>query len=178
MSFHSCYSLAGSNGSDEEPAPPPKPARPQFSISPTGSTPNLSVHAGGPANSNVSSLPHQWSGAANLPGGHINPEVKGQGLRAQEHFQSTQPPSTGTHIEYQLQNYFPSSGYMQVNCVSSFMQLVLHNIRMSIKTFFLFQLSCVRSGWLSCCISLTCPLLFIYILNCEPPPHSGLHWQT
>ncbi|KAL5016947.1 hypothetical protein ScPMuIL_006536 [Solemya velum] len=58
----------GSNGSDIE-EPPPKPARPQYPpMSPTGSTPNLSM------NNSISSLPQQWNSTTNLPPlGHSTP---------------------------------------------------------------------------------------------------------
>ncbi|BFZ17133.1 hypothetical protein BsWGS_20172 [Bradybaena similaris] len=116
------------NGSDEELHPPPKPARPQNALlSPTGSTPNLS------ANLSVASLPHQWNSTTNLPIGHStpvsgpSPETKGQVLRPHDHNhqQNLSPPvlppsqPSGTHVEYQLHNYFPSSGYMQVSNHSS-----------------------------------------------------------
>ncbi|CAG5135890.1 unnamed protein product, partial [Candidula unifasciata] len=122
-------SWVGSNGSDEEPPPPPKPARPQFSISPTGSTPNLSVNASSSYSSTVSSLPHHWNSTNNLPVGQStpapgpSPENKAQGSRAPDHFHPPQhphpyppphpPQPSMTHIEYQLQNYFPSANYMQ-----------------------------------------------------------------
>ncbi|BFY99904.1 hypothetical protein BsWGS_02939 [Bradybaena similaris] len=124
-------SWVGSNGSDEEPPPPPKPARPQFSISPTGSTPNLSVNAGagGTFSSGVSSLPHHWNSTNSLPAGQSNPasgpspENKAQGSRVPDHFHHPHhpphphphppPAPSAVHIEYQLQNYFPSASYMQ-----------------------------------------------------------------
>ncbi|BFY99899.1 hypothetical protein BsWGS_02941 [Bradybaena similaris] len=126
-------SWVGSNGSDEEPPPPPKPARPQFSISPTGSTPNLSVNAGagGTFSSGVSSLPHHWNSTNSLPAGQSNPasgpspENKAQGSRVPDHFHHPHhpphphphppPAPSAVHIEYQLQNYFPSASYMQVS---------------------------------------------------------------
>ncbi|CAL1531010.1 unnamed protein product [Lymnaea stagnalis] len=129
-------SWAGSNGSDEEPPPPPKPARPQFAMSPTGSTPNLSMNAGNSFNASIASLPHQWNSTTNLPVGHSTPAsgpspdtnaFKSQGsLRSQDHVKQQQPASTGAHIEYQLQNYFPSSGYMQVSSSSNSGQLPPH----------------------------------------------------
>ena len=99
----------GSNGSDDEPAPP-KPARPQFpSMSPTGSTPNLSVNA------SISSLPQHWNSTANLPVGHSTPAAgpsPDTGLvkpGARPH-DSRSPPVNA------FQGYFPSSsGYQQVN---------------------------------------------------------------
>uniref|UniRef100_A0A0B7BAE7 non-specific protein-tyrosine kinase n=1 Tax=Arion vulgaris TaxID=1028688 RepID=A0A0B7BAE7_9EUPU len=112
----------GSNGSDEEPPPPPKPARPQFSVSPTDNTPNLSVNAGNSFNSGMGSLPHQWNSTANHSAGHNtlasypSSENKVQGSRLPDHIQhpyQPQPPPSGHHIEYHLQNYFPSAGYMQ-----------------------------------------------------------------
>ncbi|GFO19038.1 focal adhesion kinase 1 [Plakobranchus ocellatus] len=99
-------SWVGSNGSDEE-LPPPKPARPQLSsMSPTGSTPNLTLALGGASSSPV---PHQWGSTTQLAA-----------MRAQEQQQKMgHLPNPGTHVEYQLQNYFPSSGYMQVSSVGS-----------------------------------------------------------
>ncbi|GFS03507.1 focal adhesion kinase 1 [Elysia marginata] len=99
-------SWVGSNGSDEDGTlPPPKPARPQLtSMSPTGSTPNLALASGGASSSPV---PHQWSSTTHLAN-----------TRAQDHHAHI-PPTSGTHVEYQLQNYFPSSGYMQVNSATS-----------------------------------------------------------
>ncbi|XP_059144130.1 focal adhesion kinase 1-like [Physella acuta] len=113
-------SWVGSNGSDEEPPPPPKPARPQFAMSPTGSTPNLSINAGNSFNASIASLPHQWNSTTNLPMGHSTPasgpspdvNVAKQQASRQDSKHGAQP---GAHIEYQLQNYFPPSGYMQVS---------------------------------------------------------------
>ena len=92
----------GSNGSDEDGTlPPPKPARPQLStMSATGSIPNLLLASGGASSSPV---PHQWSSTTHLAAN-----------RSQEQHHPHIPTTSGTHIEYQLQNYFPSSGYMQV----------------------------------------------------------------
>lgn len=95
-------------GSDEDGTlPPPKPARPQLStMTPTGSTPNLLLVSGGASSSPV---PHQWSSTTHLAAS-----------QQQQHPHPPQiPPISGAHIEYQLQNYFPSSGYMQVNSVTS-----------------------------------------------------------
>ncbi|XP_041358012.1 focal adhesion kinase 1-like isoform X2 [Gigantopelta aegis] len=92
----------GSNGSDDEPAPP-KPARPQFpSMSPTGSTPNLSINA------SISSLPQHWNSTANLPMGHSTPAAgPSPDTGAIKHARS--PPVNA------FQGYFPSSaGYKQV----------------------------------------------------------------
>ncbi|KAH9504131.1 putative serine/threonine protein phosphatase, partial [Bulinus truncatus] len=130
-------SWAGSNGSDEEPPPPPKPARPQFALSPTGSTPNLSINNTNSFNSSVASLPHQWNSTTNLPLGHSTPSsgpspdtnvIKSQGsLRTQDaHKHSQLPSSSATHIEYQLQNYFPSANYLQVSSNSSQLPPIPH----------------------------------------------------
>uniref|UniRef100_A0A0B6ZXT7 non-specific protein-tyrosine kinase n=1 Tax=Arion vulgaris TaxID=1028688 RepID=A0A0B6ZXT7_9EUPU len=110
---------------DETPHPPPKPARPQYTMSPTGSAPNLSIVAGNSFNSTVASLPHQWNSTTNLPVSHSSPasgassETISQGSGSSQNQLQHQnlPPQqpSGTHIEYQLQNYFPSAGYMQVN---------------------------------------------------------------
>ncbi|XP_013077810.1 focal adhesion kinase 1 isoform X7 [Biomphalaria glabrata] len=114
-------SWAGSNGSDEEPPPPPKPARPLFALSPTGSTPNLSVNVGNSFNSSVASLPHQWNSTTNLPLGHSTPAsgpspdtnaIKSQVSQRSQDIPKPLPPSA-THIEYQLQNFFPSANSMQ-----------------------------------------------------------------
>ncbi|XP_013077783.2 focal adhesion kinase 1 isoform X2 [Biomphalaria glabrata] len=116
-------SWAGSNGSDEEPPPPPKPARPLFALSPTGSTPNLSVNVGNSFNSSVASLPHQWNSTTNLPLGHSTPAsgpspdtnaIKSQVSQRSQDIPKPLPPSA-THIEYQLQNFFPSANSMQVS---------------------------------------------------------------
>ncbi|CAG5122889.1 unnamed protein product, partial [Candidula unifasciata] len=112
------------NGSDEELHPPPKPARPQYAmLSPTASTPNLSVSAPISPNSSVASLPHHWNSTTILPLGHStpvcgpSPEGKGQGLRPPEgkgqgsHLQDhnhqqnlplpPQPPAqSGTHVDF------------------------------------------------------------------------------
>lgn len=98
----------GSNGSEEEQAPP-KPARPQYpSISPSGSTRNLDTNP-----YSVASPPKHWNSASNLPVGQSTP-----------YGQSPQHPvgqngQTGPR-EIDLSNYFPSStGYTTINKVSA-----------------------------------------------------------
>lgn len=98
----------GSNGSLEE-APPPKPARPQFSnISPSGSSRNL--------NSSVYSLatpPSNWSSSSLQPVGTSTP------FTASPQGPPTQSGAPPLPREIDLSHYFPSStGYTQVNKVS------------------------------------------------------------
>ncbi|XP_021343131.1 focal adhesion kinase 1-like isoform X2 [Mizuhopecten yessoensis] len=99
-----------SSGSDIE-EPPPKPARPQYpAMSPSGSTPNLTI------NSSVASLPHQWNSTTNLPVGHSTPL---QALSPQIHPPPASEPATLRNsqlpAEINLQHYFPSSsGYTSV----------------------------------------------------------------
>lgn len=106
--------ISGSSGSDIE-EPPPKPARPQYpAMSPTGSTPNLTI------NHSVASLPHQWNSTTNLPMGHSTPTgpsphhpPPGTIPRMSEQKLADPGPR-----EINLQHYFPSSsGYTAVSSV-------------------------------------------------------------
>ncbi|KAL3867719.1 hypothetical protein ACJMK2_040583 [Sinanodonta woodiana] len=96
----------GSNGSEEEP-PPPKPARPTYpSVSPAGSTPNLS------ANQSVGSLPHHWNSTSTLaPLSQSTPVGP-----SPEQPIANRPPQG--HMQIDLSRYFPSSsGYAAVSTV-------------------------------------------------------------
>ena len=99
--------FAGSNGSEEDLAPPPpKPARPQYpSISPSGSARNLATNPYA-----VASPPKHWNSASSLPLGQSTPFGP-----------SPQHPTSQTGPrEIDLSNYFPSStGYTAVSQVSA-----------------------------------------------------------
>ena len=107
--------LADPNGSDEEP-PPPKPARPQYPMSPTGSIPNLS------SNISIGSVSNHWNSTSHLaPQGHstpAGPSPNTDSLKRQAGMASIEehrPPQSTTTTTNLFQGYFPSSaGYMQV----------------------------------------------------------------